>query len=107
MAYLSRRPDKLSIAFMTGLFSGYCREVATSVTLAARRWQIDDAGAMAAAVAYYLALSVFPILLLLSSGVGLFLKFTNLGHDADLQILSIVAEHFSPTLEQQVRVMLL
>ncbi|MEC8556296.1 MAG: YihY/virulence factor BrkB family protein [Planctomycetota bacterium] len=104
---MSRRPDKLSIAFMVGLFSGYCREVVTSVTLAARRWQSDDVGAMAAAVAYYLALSVFPILLLLSSGVGLFLKFTNLGHDAELQILSIVAEHCSPTLEQQVRVMLL
>ncbi len=46
------------------------------------------------------------MLLLLSSGVGLFLKFTNLGHDAEVHILRIVAQHCSPSLEQQIRAIL-
>lgn len=58
---------------------------------------------MSAAVAYYLALSLFPMLLLLTSGLGLFLKFTNLGQDAEAQLLTVVAEHCSPSLETQIR----
>ncbi len=75
--------------------------------LAFRRWQVDDGGSMAAAVAYYLALSLFPMLLLLTSGVGIAMRYTRLGHDAEQQILSVVAEHCSPTLEVQVRDVLL
>ena len=81
----------------------YSKQVFFGVIHAARKWQDDDASAMAAGVAYYLALSVFPMLLLLTAGLGLVFRFTQLGHDAELQILSIVAEHCSPTLEQQVR----
>lgn len=71
--------------------------------LAVKRWQADDGSSMAAAVAYYLALSLFPMLLLLTSGVGIAMRYTRLGHDAEVQILSVVAEHCSPTLEIQVR----
>ncbi|MFN9917115.1 MAG: hypothetical protein ACK53L_31290, partial [Pirellulaceae bacterium] len=35
---------------------------------AAIRWSEDDAGSLAASVAYYLALSLFPMLLLLTTG---------------------------------------
>ena len=45
---------------------------------AAIRWSEDDAGSLAASVAYYLALSLFPMLLLLISGLSLFLQLT--GH---------------------------
>lgn len=82
---------------------GYGKQVFFGIYIAARKWQADEAGAMAASVAYYLALSLFPMLLLLTAGLGLVFRFTRLGHDAELQILSIVAEHCSPTLEQQVR----
>lgn len=82
---------------------GYGKQVFFAIYTAARKWQADDAGAMAASVAYYLALSLFPMLLLLTSGLGLVFRFTRLGHDAEVQILSVVAEHCSPTLEQQVR----
>lgn len=82
---------------------GYGKQVFFGICTAARKWHADDAGAMAASVAYYLALSLFPMLLLLTAGLGLVFRFTRLGHDAELQILSIVAEHCSPTLEQQVR----
>ncbi len=82
---------------------GYGKHVASSLWQAVRKWQEDDAGAMAAGVAYYLALSLFPMILLLTSGLGLLFRYTSAGRDAETQILSVVAEHCSPTLEQQVR----
>ncbi len=69
---------------------------------AAIRWSEDDAGSLAASVAYYLALSLFPMLLLLTTGMGLFLRFTQLGQDANQQLLETVAQHASPVIEQQV-----
>lgn len=85
----------------------YVHEIAVSMQMAVRRWQLDDGSSMAAAVAYYLALSVMPMLLVLTSGLGLFLKYTNLGHDAEVHILAVVHEHCSPTLEEQLRSTLL
>lgn len=70
---------------------------------AAIRWSEDDAGSLAASVAYYLALSLFPMLLLLTTGMGLFLEFSQLGKDAQAKLLDTVAQHGSPVIEQQVR----
>ena len=39
------------------------------------RWSEDDASSLAASVAYYLALSLFPMMLLLTSCFGIFLQF--------------------------------
>lgn len=103
---MQRQPDPLSAASLIRATSGYAREVCGSLWLAVRRWQMDDGASMAAAVAYYLALSLFPMVLLLTSGLGLVLKYTRLGQDAELHILAIVAEHCSPTLELQVRTVL-
>lgn len=68
------------------------------------RWTEDDAGSMAASVAYYLALSLFPMMLLLTSGIGIFLRFTNTGKNAEQQILSTVetyaSEHVKIHIEQ-------
>jgi membrane protein len=66
------------------------------------RWSEDDAGSMAASVAYYLALSLFPMMLLLTSGCGLFLQFSNTGKKAEQQILSIVETYASPVIKQQI-----
>ncbi|MCC6507602.1 MAG: YihY/virulence factor BrkB family protein [Pirellulaceae bacterium] len=81
---------------------GYGKQVIMGVIAAARKWQDDDASAMAAGVAYYLALSLFPMLILLTAGLGLVFRFTSIGHDAELQILAVVAEHGSETLGNQV-----
>ncbi len=43
------------------------------------RWSRDDGPVMAAAVAYYIALSFFPLLLVLISGLGLFFRFAHTG----------------------------
>lgn len=107
VAPFRRQADALSAATLLSAGRRYALDVGASLKLATRRWQIDDAPSMAAAVAYYLALSLFPMLLLLSSGIGLFLKFTHLGQDAETQILAIVAEHCSPSLEAQIRSLLL
>lgn len=69
---------------------------------AAIRWSEDDAGSLAASVAYYLALSLFPMLLLLTTGMGLFMRFTQFGQDAQQQLLDTVAQHGSPVIEEQV-----
>ncbi|MFO0924275.1 MAG: YihY/virulence factor BrkB family protein [Pirellulales bacterium] len=67
---------------------------------AAIRWTEDDASSLAASVAYYLALSLFPLMLLLFSGLGLFLQFTNLGKNAEQQFLSAVSTYGSPLIEK-------
>ena len=66
------------------------------------RWSEDDAGSLAASVAYYLALSLFPMMLLLTSGCGLFLQFSRSGKKAEQQILSIVETYASPVIKQQI-----
>lgn len=66
------------------------------------RWNEDDASSMAASVAYYLALSLFPMMLLLTSGVGIFLEFTHMGKNAEQQILETVGTHGSPVIKGQI-----
>ena len=100
---IQERPvDRWSAIGLLQRSSSYGREIGSSLMIALRRWQQDDASAMAACVAYYLALSLFPMFLLLIAGIGLVMRFTSLGHDAELQILDIVSEHCSETLRAQV-----
>jgi membrane protein len=66
-------------------------------------WQQDDGPLMAAAVAYYLGLSLFPLLLVLIAGVGLVLKYTSTGQTAQQQVIAVIAQHVSPSLEMHVR----
>lgn len=70
---------------------------------AVRRWQQDDGALLAAAVAYYLGLSFFPLLLTLIAGVGLLMEYTELGRSAEDQVLAAMGENLSPTLQEQVK----
>lgn len=70
------------------------------------RWQDDDGPLMSAAVAYYLGLSLFPMLLLLIAGIGLFFRYTVQGQDAEQEVLRFVGEQVSPNLALQVHEML-
>lgn len=96
------RPDRFSAAALLARLRVHLVDVGITLRATIVRWIRDDAASMAAAVAYYLALSVFPVLLVLVSGLGLFLRFTYLGQDAERQFLTIVAEHCSPALETQI-----
>lgn len=104
----AKRPaHPFSVTSIAAAINYYLRDVFSGLILAARRWQLDDGSTLAAAVAYYLALSIFPMWLLLTAGLGMVLKFTRLGKDAESQIFEIVAEHCSPALESQVRALVL
>ncbi len=70
------------------------------------RWMRDDASLMSAAMAYYAVLSMFPLLLILTSGLGFFLHATHTGQDARQFILTAIAEQLSPVLADHVRVAL-
>jgi membrane protein len=61
---------------------------------------------MSAAVAYYLGLSIFPLLITLISGVGLILQYTTFGQGAEHHVLALIGEQASPALEAQVRTIL-
>lgn len=71
---MSAKPDAFSAAALTDTGQQYARNVGSSLMLAVPRWKLDDGSSMAAAVAYYLALSLFPMLLLLTSGVGIAMR---------------------------------
>ncbi len=99
----AERPvDRWSVVGLVHTTGTYCHEIGSSLLIALRRWQADDASAMAACVAYYLALSLFPMFLLLIAGIGLVMRYTSLGHDAEVQILEIVSHHCSDSLSAQV-----
>jgi membrane protein len=61
------------------------------------RWSRDEGSVMAAAVAYYVALSFFPLVLLLISGLGLFFRFAHSGQSAHQAVLTLVESDLSPS----------
>jgi membrane protein len=70
---------------------------------AIENWIGDDADLMAAAVAYYVAISLFPLLLVLVSIVGFLFERTRFGQDAEQQIIAAAANQISPTIGEQLR----
>jgi membrane protein len=61
-----------------------------------------DGSLVAAGIAYYVALSFFPLMLVLVAGMGFVLEGTEYGQDKQRQILSAIAQQASPDLSQQV-----
>jgi membrane protein len=61
-----------------------------------------DGSLVAAGIAYYVALSFFPLMLVLVAGVGFALQGTAAGVDARRRILDAIAQQVSPDLSQQV-----
>jgi membrane protein len=62
------------------------------------RWIADDGSLMAAATAYYVGLSFFPLLLVLTAGLGWFFQHTNSGQDAQQEVLRSIANNMSEQL---------
>lgn len=71
------------------------------------QWLTDNGSLMAAAVSYYMALSFFPLLLILIAGLGYCFRFTEWGRDSQARILEFVAEQTSYRVAEQVQLMLL
>ncbi len=68
---------------------------------AARRWQRDDAGLLAACVAYYATLSLFPLLMVLIAGLGIFLRFTPYGQSSEVFVLTVIAQETTDEIATQ------
>ena len=66
------------------------------------RWVRDDGPLLAAAVAYYVGLSFYPLLLVLIAGLGLILRNTSFGQNTEAQILAVLARQLSPSLVSHV-----
>ena len=65
-------------------------------------WCKDDAAGLAAATSYYMALSFFPLLLLILSLMGFLLRFTGWGVNAQQQLLTLLNDNVAPSLATQV-----
>jgi membrane protein len=67
----------------------------------------DHEGTLAAAgIAYYMALSFFPLFLVLLAGLGWVLQWTAAGQDAQQRLLTAISQQMSPDLAAQVQRML-
>src|SRR3954465_6577422 len=63
----------------------------------------DHEGVLSAAgIAYYVALSFFPLLLVLVAGLGSVLAWTETGQEAQHELLTAIGRQASPDLAQQV-----
>jgi membrane protein len=67
------------------------------------RWVQDDAHLLAAAVAYYVGLAFYPLLLVLIAGVGLLLQNTSFGKNAQEQVLGVLSGQLSPALVDHIQ----
>ena len=70
----------------------YLWGVVLNLIEASRRWRRDDAGLLAACVAYYATLSLFPLLIVLIAGLGVFLEFTAFGQHAEKYVLAAIEQ---------------
>jgi membrane protein len=68
---------------------------------AVARWLADEGPMLAAAMAYYMAIALFPLLLVLVAVVGLVLAQTQFGKDAEQEILAAVVQQVSPSVGDQ------
>jgi membrane protein len=71
-----------------------------------KRFQSDQGLLMAAAVSYYTALSLFPLLLVLTSGLGYAMRVTQWGQNSEQQVLTVIGNYASPAVRQNVKTML-
>jgi membrane protein len=66
------------------------------------RFSTDDGPLVAAGVAYYVALSFFPLLLVLVAGLGIVLEWTAVGQDARGELIEAIRQQASPDLAAEV-----
>lgn len=65
-----------------------------------KAWGKYEIPSLAAAVAFYAAVSLFPLAMVLIAGVGFFFRFVESGKDARAQVLAFLSNQFSPEMSQ-------
>lgn len=89
-------------ASVVWLMTRYLWGVLVNLLEASRRWQRDDAGLLAACVAYYATISLFPLLMVLIAGLGIFLRFTSIGQSSEEFVLTVIAQETTQDVAMQV-----
>ncbi len=79
----------------------YLRRFIRRVLAAYQCFSEHEGTQLAAAIAYYLALSLFPLMLVLIAVLGWAFQFTASGQNAQQHILAAVADQASPELSEQ------
>ena len=82
------------------------RKLGRRLWLAHLGFQDHEGMLSAAGIAYYVALSFFPLLMVLVAGLGSVLQWTAAGQDAQQSLLAAIEQQASPDLAQQVERML-
>ncbi len=88
--------------YWPNLVARYLGGVVLNLLEAMRRFHRDDAGLLAACVAFYATLSLFPLLMVLIAGLGLFLRFTRMGRSAEEFVLIAIAQETTDEVAVQV-----
>jgi membrane protein len=78
------------------------KRISRQLLISLRRFIEDDGPRLAAAMAYYAALSFFPLLIVLVAGLSAVLAGTAVGQDAQQRLLAVVQERTSADLSHQI-----
>src|SRR4051812_6888767 len=78
------------------------RKLARRLWTAHLNFQDHEGTLSAAGIAYYVALSFFPLLLVLVAGLSSVLQWTEFGQSARDELRKVIAQQASPDLAQQV-----
>ena len=70
------------------------------ISAVAHAWGHYECASLAAGVAFYAALSLFPLMMVLVAGVGYFFRFVEKGADAREEILEVISTQMSPEVAQ-------
>ena len=78
------------------------QRIARHLWSAYQRFIADDGPRLAAAMAYYVALSFFPLLMILVAGLSVVMAGTPAGQDVQRRLLAVVQQQTSPVLSEQI-----
>jgi membrane protein len=81
----------------------HLRKLGRRLWLAHLGFQDHEGVLSAAGIAYYVALSFFPLLLVLVAGLGTVLAWTETGQEAQHELIVAIGQQASPDLAEQVR----
>ena len=78
------------------------KQVAKELYQAYSNWERDDGTHYAASVSFYIAISFFPLMIVLLSLTGTVLVFTGWGRDARRRLLELIADQTAPVVAEQI-----
>jgi membrane protein len=88
------------------MFKGITRRLWPATKSALKQWNEDDGFLLSAAMAYYAAFSLFPLILVLLAGVGLLTRVSPHLRIHQQQLIELVAKDVSPWLADQLATLL-